>query len=132
MRAVRLVAAALLTAGCAGSAAGSSSDLPPTGVERVGLTEWTVATEHEPLVAGQDLLEVTNAGATSHDVAVSGADGMWKTQLLAPGEHAQLRIRTRPGETLRLWCTVPGHDEAGMRTTLTAAAGVGVVSSESR
>lgn len=37
---------------------------------------------------------------------------------LPPGHTATLTVTTRPGSQLTLTCEIPGHEEAGMRTTV--------------
>lgn len=116
---------ALVAAGCSAQPPAQPAGLAPVGDERVGLTEWSVVTQGRPLLPGQPVLEVTNAGATVHDLAVEGPGGRWQTPLLRPGEHAELRLRVQPGEKLKIWCTVEGHELAGMLGTLTVASSPG-------
>jgi hypothetical protein len=66
-------------------------------------------------------MTVTNAGGTEHDLVVQGRLGTWRTEDLAPGTQRMLTVRTSPGETLHLWCAIPGHREQGMHTTLVVA-----------
>lgn len=116
--------AAVLVAACGATAPAShhtATTGTPTAGQRVGLVEWSVITQGRPLLAGTDSLTVTNAGGTAHDLAVRGREGTWHTRLLKPGEHTILSIRTQPGETLRLWCAVEGHDAAGMETQVSVA-----------
>jgi hypothetical protein len=85
---------------------------------RVGLTEWTISTSSRTAPAGRDTLVVTNAGGTEHDLVVVGRSGTWETPDLDPGQQTRLTVRARPGETLKLWCSMPGHRAQGMHTTL--------------
>jgi hypothetical protein len=88
---------------------------------RVGLTEWTISTSSPSTPPGRVALVVTNAGGTEHDLVVRGRAGRWETPDLAPGQQSRLVVRARPGETLRLWCSMPGHRTQGMHTTLTVS-----------
>jgi hypothetical protein len=118
-------AAALLAGGCSHSPSSSASDVVhfpkdtsgPRTV-RVGLVEWSITTSKHSVPPGAVRLRVTNAGGTVHDLEVQGVLGDWETPDLSPGEHAVLTVRGRAGETLRMWCTEPGHAADGMRTTL--------------
>lgn len=89
---------------------------------RVGLTEWTIVTSAALVRPGRVRLVVTNTGATEHDLDVQGRAGHWETPVLDPGQRATLVVRTRPGETLALWCAEPGHRAQGMHTVLRATA----------
>lgn len=125
LRAVPLAVTGILAvAGCGGPA---RSDVPvpahgpPVGRVRVGLVEWAVETSSHRVLPGRVRLTVTNAGATTHDLVVSGLLGSWSTPDLAPGQQARLTVRARPGEVLRLWCSMRGHRTEGMHTTLSAS-----------
>lgn len=63
-------------------------------------------------------LEVTNEGTIEHDTAVKGNEDSYKLPLLAPGDSATLDLRGLPAGTYDLYCTVPGHEAAGMKATL--------------
>lgn len=115
-------------AGCASSspagAPGGDSTVaaPAAAVARVGLTDFAVAARPAAVTPGEVELTVTNAGATAHDLVVTGTAGRWRTPVLRPGERATLRVVARAGEQLELWCSVAGHDAAGMRGPLPVAA----------
>jgi uncharacterized cupredoxin-like copper-binding protein len=85
---------------------------------RVGLTEWTISTSSSTAPAGRVTLVVTNAGGTEHDLVVRGRAGSWETPDLDPGQQSRLQVRGRPGEVLKMWCSMPGHRAQGMHTTL--------------
>jgi len=100
------------------------ADRPGDGVRdtvRVGLTEWKILTSVDHVPSGTVRLRVTNAGATEHDLVVEGRAGTWRTDDLDPGAAQRLSVEARPGETLRLWCSEPGHETQGMHTTLRVA-----------
>lgn len=121
-------AAAVLLGGCGSappSVAHPGSHARPAAEHaalavRVGLTEWTIVTSTSFVRPGRVSLHVTNTGATEHDLEVQGRAGRWKTPVLDPGQQATLSVRARPGETLALWCTEPGHRAQGMHTVLRA------------
>lgn len=116
------VAVGVLVAACSDStpvAAPAAADRPASEL-RVGLAEWKITADADRLAAGIVDLTVTNAGSTAHDLRVSFAgDRTTTTPLLQPGEQLHLTIDVPPETTVALWCTVPGHDAQGMRTTLT-------------
>lgn len=121
---VHAAGAALLllvaTAGC-----GTDQQVAPTGPAagdlRVGLTDFAVTTRPGTAAAGDVRLTVTNAGATLHDLVVTGAEGRWRTPDLRPGESAVLHVQARAGERLVLLCSIAGHEAAGMHGALPVA-----------
>jgi uncharacterized cupredoxin-like copper-binding protein len=62
--------------------------------------------------------DVSNDGEAPHDLAIEGRGVDDKTPILQPGETAKLSVDLKPG-TYKLYCTVPGHEEAGMKTNIT-------------
>jgi hypothetical protein len=93
---------------------------------RVGLSEWTISTSSATLPPGWVTLVVTNAGGTEHDLVVRGRAGTWETPDLDPGRQSRLTVRGRAGETLHMWCSMPGHRAQGMHTTLQVEGATGV------
>jgi hypothetical protein len=116
-----LVAAMLTATGCAGAERQAPQGAPAVSTMRIGLTEWSVVTPSVPVTPGEVSLEVTNAGATAHDLLVSGKRGTWRTPLLGPGEKSILIIDTVAGEMLHFDCAVAGHHSAGMHEQVRVA-----------
>lgn len=125
----RLTAVTAVLTALAGASACASPSAPASGsaaapaaaVARVGLTDFAVAARPAAVLPGEVELVVTNAGATAHDLVVTGAAGQWRTPYLRPGERATLHVVARAGEQLELSCSVAGHDAAGMRGRLPVA-----------
>jgi uncharacterized cupredoxin-like copper-binding protein len=61
-----------------------------------------------------------NTGKIEHDLAAEGKGlpNTPKTPLIQPGKSATLNVDLKPG-TYKLFCTVPGHEQAGMRVNVT-------------
>ncbi len=117
---IRMLTALLLVAGaCTGAASDRTG--PPAAQARVGLIEWEITTSAEVLDDGSVSLKVTNAGATAHDLRVTGAGVDMATPLLAPGDSAMLTLDVDAGDELTLWCGVPGHRQQGMERRLLVA-----------
>ncbi len=91
----------------------------------VTLADISVSPKMIEVPAGEEVtLHVTNTGALEHDFKVEGTTG---TGMLKPGEKADLVIGPFAADSA-VWCTVPGHKDAGMMMTVhvlggTAAAG---------
>ena len=72
------------------------------------------------VTSGADVtLKVTNTGGIEHDLSVASGP---RTPPLKPGESATLHVGKVTGP-LELLCSVPGHADAGMRTTLSIGSG---------
>lgn len=67
------------------------------------------------LRGGKYTFVVKNAGKIQHDLAITGGSvaGTSKTPLLNPGQSGKLTVSLQTGN-YTLYCTVPGHKEAGM------------------
>lgn len=113
----------VLAAACGGIAQGRPAPATGTSALRVGLAEYTVTTTGAAIRPGSVRLVVTNAGSSEHDLeATQGGRRLGQTRMLRPGEHADLLIDVAPGRDLvRFTCTVPGHDTAGMHTSVQVA-----------
>ena len=121
--ALTLVAVLVLT-GC-GSGAETSAPVPtgpPVSKLRIGLLEYRLALSADALKSGTVTATVTNAGSTGHDVRLRQNDKViGATEVLSPGAKQTLRVEVAPGVPVKLDCTVGGHAEAGMSTTISVA-----------
>ncbi len=110
---VLMAAALAATAGCSTGQA-TAHDEPAREV-RVGLLEYEVVTSHATVVAGDVVLNITNAGAEAHDLQVDATETLAASSVIAPGETATLTMAVPDDQSeLVLWCTLPGHRSQGM------------------
>jgi plastocyanin len=70
------------------------------------------------LKAGNATFDVKNDGKIQHDLAVEGSGGEKKTPLIDAGKAATLQVDLKPGK-YKLYCTVPGHEQLGMKEEVT-------------
>jgi uncharacterized cupredoxin-like copper-binding protein len=80
---------------------------------RIGLSRLSVA-------AGTVIVELDNEGQDGHDLRVArvGANQpVLSFAELRSGTRATKTVTLRRG-TYRLWCSLPGHEAAGMRAVL--------------
>ena len=70
------------------------------------------------LKTGRYRFEAVNRGKIEHDLAAEGQGIEKKTDLIAPGDEATLEVDLKPGK-YKLYCTVPGHEQSGMKTDVT-------------
>jgi uncharacterized cupredoxin-like copper-binding protein len=77
-------------------------------------TEFRIALKGYKAQAGKFTFDVKNAGKLPHDLAIRGGP---KTPLIQPGKSATLTVTLKPGQ-YHLFCSVPGHEQAGMRVDI--------------
>ena len=83
-------------------------------------TEFKIALPKLAVHAGQVTFDVQNDGKIPHDLVVQGNGVDAKTPLLDAGQSKTLSVDLKPG-TYDLFCSVPGHKEAGMDVKLTVS-----------
>jgi uncharacterized cupredoxin-like copper-binding protein len=83
-------------------------------------TEFKIALPKAAVHAGQVTFDVQNDGKIQHDLVVQGNGVDEKTPLLNAGQSKTLSVDLKPG-TYDLYCSVPGHKEAGMDVKLTVS-----------
>ena len=108
-----LIVAALVVAAPAEAALASPARL------QVGATEFRFTLSRLQIKRGPAIVELVNRGQDDHDLRLRriGGTKVWKLPRTQPGDRAQLSASFAVG-TFRLWCSLPGHRLAGMRTTL--------------
>ena len=84
----------------------------------VSEVEFKITLASTNFKAGEITFEAKNDGKIPHDLAVKGTSD--KTKLIPPGGSAELKVTLTPGK-YELYCTVPGHEAAGMRLNITVA-----------
>jgi uncharacterized cupredoxin-like copper-binding protein len=80
--------------------------------------EFKIILPSTELEAGKITFNVKNEGQLPHDLAVKGMEA--KTKLIPAGGSAELTVTLKPGD-YELWCTVPGHEAAGMKLEITVS-----------
>ena len=85
---------------------------------QVSETEFKITTELTSFKAGQITFVAKNDGKIPHDLAVKETGD--KTKEIPPGGTAELKVNLKPGK-YELYCTIPGHEAAGMKLTITVS-----------
>lgn len=83
-------------------------------------TEFKIALPKIAVHGGPVTFDVRNDGKIQHDLVIQGNGVDAKTPLLNAGESKTLTVDLKPG-TYDLFCSVPGHKEAGMDVKLTVS-----------
>ena len=68
--------------------------------------------------AGTITLVMENPSAIEHNIAVRGGDVDEQGEVVGQGDESTVTADLEPGE-YEFYCSVPGHEEAGMEGTLT-------------
>jgi uncharacterized cupredoxin-like copper-binding protein len=84
----------------------------------VSETEFKITLGSTELKAGEITFEVADDGKIPHDLAIKGTSD--KTKEIAPGSTAELKVTLKPGKYV-LYCTIPGHEQAGMKQSITVS-----------
>jgi len=114
-------------AGTQGAAA-QGAPAPATGAGKtvkVSEKEYSIALAgSSKLKAGKYTFAVANTGKIQHDLAIQG-DGVQeaKTPLINAGESKTLSVDLKAGK-YKFYCTVPGHEQLGMRVEVTVGGAV--------
>lgn len=89
------------------------------GAEVIEVSATEFAFDPSALVVAENgKIVLTNDGTVQHDIAVKENDA-FEMSLVDPGETGELDLSgLAPGE-YNVYCTVPGHEAAGMKGTLT-------------
>jgi uncharacterized cupredoxin-like copper-binding protein len=80
--------------------------------------EFKITLGSTDLKAGEITFEVKNEGKIPHDLAIKGTSD--KTELIPAGGTAELKVTLKAGK-YELYCTVPGHEAAGMKRNITVS-----------
>lgn len=88
------------------------------GAIHVQAREFSFALDSSQAPAGEITFVVENTGAMVHDFAIRGDGVDEATPEIEPGESASLTVTLEPG-TYTYICTIPGHEQLGMRGAFT-------------
>jgi nitrite reductase (NO-forming) len=100
--------AATTTAATTTAAAATTSAKPQT--IQVTEKEFKITLSPAALHAGPVTFQIKNTGAVPHDLAIVGGP---KSKLISPGGTGTLTATLKAGP-IELYCSVPGHKQAGM------------------
>lgn len=110
---------ALVLAACGGGGQTQPSG-PSTGGQTltIGGTEFKFQPPTLTAKAGTITFTFTNKGAIAHSFRIRGQSGGIET--LDPGKTATATFKLKAG-TYAYYCDIPGHEDAGMKGTLTVS-----------
>ena len=102
------------------TAATTTTAKPKPKAQTVDVTEsdFKIATPSTTLKAGAITFDVKNDGQTEHDLVVTGNGITQGTPRFGGGQTKTLKVTLKPG-TYKLFCSVPGHEQLGMKLNIT-------------
>ena len=101
----------------AGSLVSTRSVLRPRVI--VTEREFSITLDRRLLRPGKYTFALQNKGENPHNLIVNGPGVRSQTpRPIAAGRSGSLTVTLRKG-TYKLWCGLPGHETAGMHTTIT-------------
>ena len=103
-------------------AAGAGTGPVQPAMTMVHLTEFAITPKTIEVPQGSTL-KVMNGGTMVHNLEIKGST--LKTEDVASGGTANLKLGSLAPGTYTMFCAIPGHEGAGMKGTLTVAAGTG-------
>jgi uncharacterized cupredoxin-like copper-binding protein len=124
--AATLAVAAVLAAGCGGSGGGggSSSASTPANAQVVEIdvadSGFAFAKTTATANAGTVELKSKNPQSVTHDISIKGNGVDEQGNQVSSGGVSTVTADLKPG-TYTFYCSVPGHEEAGMKGTLTVS-----------
>ena len=111
--AVGMAARAVSESGGGGGGGAAGGGSAPATLD-VTLADFSLDPDVAEIAVG-GTITLDNAGAVAHDLVIEGA----KSELVDPGATGELVVEgVAPGE-YTMYCSVPGHREAGMEGTVT-------------
>jgi plastocyanin len=131
-----LVALALIAAGCGGGDDDGDEEASPpppaatddaaggTTLENPADAGGKLAFQKDELTApaGVVTLVMENPASVEHNIAVKGEGIDEKGPVVGEGGTSEISVTLEPGE-YTFYCSVPGHEAAGMEGTLTVTEG---------
>ena len=133
-----LVALALAVAGCGGADDGDEEATPPpppppaatggageaTTLENPADESGALAFQKKELTApaGEITLVMENPSSVEHNIAVKNGDIEEEGEVVGQGEKSEVTVTLEPGD-YTFYCSVPGHEAAGMEGTLAVTGG---------
>lgn len=112
---------AVVAAGCGGGDSGAAAPAEGGGALAVtGSDALTFQPSELSAQAGTVTIELTAGAGVNHTLVVAGVNGDRPVVEAPPGDTATGSVELSAGD-YTVYCSVPGHREAGMQATLTVS-----------
>jgi plastocyanin len=131
MRSARIAAmlaipVVLLAAGCGGGSSGGDTSTPPSGsggeVIDIPISDsgFSFTKSSVTASAGTITLSSVNPQSSTHDISIKGNGIDEQGNQVSGGDTSTVTVTLKAG-TYEYYCSVPGHEDAGMKGTLTVS-----------
>lgn len=116
-------AAAAVLAGAAlgtGAPAASTAGVAPPPRLLVTAREWRLELSRTTIDPGNAIVQLWNQGEDAHDLWIRRLHGtrIYKSPETLSGDVSEFTARLRPGRRYKLWCSLPAHEQLGMKARL--------------
>jgi hypothetical protein len=114
-----LACALAAAAACVPGASAKPAPEPPARL-LVTAREFSLTLSRPKVEAGDAIVQLYDFGEDPHDLALQRVGGptVYSIPETLPGETGTIELRLRKTSRYRLWCSLPGHVEKGMVTSL--------------
>jgi len=123
MRRLLIPIAFVLLLGGAGSAPAGIEGPTTIGV-RNGASEFSFSLSRTKVESGPAIIQYQNTGEDPHDLKIrrKGGDEILEIGVTQPGVAQALAVDRLKGDSIyKLWCSLEGHAEAGMKAKIGVA-----------
>jgi plastocyanin len=100
------------TAAAASSAASGGASTTINATEK----DFAIALDNSSVPAGAVTFKIKNSGPSPHDIGIKELNKA--SDIVDPGKSGELTVDLKAG-TYTVICTIPGHEQLGMKMTLT-------------
>jgi plastocyanin len=119
MRRALAFVVAFVAAGVAVPSAADGLADPPSRL-LVTASEWNLVLSRAELDPGEAIVQLYNRGEDPHNLRIRRQAGgaVRRVAEQEPAATGQLEMRFKKGARYKLWCSLEGHEELGMKATL--------------
>jgi uncharacterized cupredoxin-like copper-binding protein len=100
------------TAAAASSASGGGASTTINATEK----DFAIALDNSSVPAGSVTFKIKNNGPSPHDIGIKELNKA--SDIIDPGKSGEITVDLKAG-TYTVICTIPGHEQLGMKMTLT-------------
>jgi len=118
---VKALAAAIATMALLSGCGGGGGPAQPAGSIKVTMTEFQFNPSDINATSGKVVFYLVNAGSAAHDLVVRDSSGkkIVGSELVSAGDSFVFTIDNLPAGSYKIACDQPGHEDSGMKGTLT-------------
>jgi len=103
------------------AACGGGGPAQPSGSIKVTMTEYKFDPSTVSAPNGKVVFFLVNGGSMAHDMSIRDAGGttVAHSDLVSAGDSFVFTVDTIAAGTYTIFCSQPGHEQSGMKGTLT-------------